>query len=282
MERHLLMMNLFLNVATSIGHVHLAGSATTSSSSPDLQDFSSAATAAVDSNAPVDLVNATSQLIPDYTTQTVLDPEPVLSLPSLQTSSTTTAPAIGNKTTTTSSQVLSLQYDFTSSSSLSLSSLSSYGGTNSSRRSQSPSTNSSSYGTSSNSTIKRGRNSTGGSSSSSGGDGGGGSGGSGGRGGRSKSTDYASYITVPTLSVVGLAGNIFVVVVVAAAKDLRRLSVTYLMLALAVSDAVVCVLYPFQNTSFRRMLGYDIRSVSTLACKIFSWSFRFFRSGTRF
>ena len=88
-----------------------------------------------------------------------------------------------------------------------------------------------------------------------------------------KQGDFASYVFVPFFSVVGLVGNI-VIVLVNVSKDLRHLSVTYLMLALAFSDTIVCVLYPFQNGSYQRLIGVDIRAESIFGCHFFSWLFR--------
>lgn len=86
-------------------------------------------------------------------------------------------------------------------------------------------------------------------------------------------SDYAGYIMTPILFVTGISGNLLTVIIMVK-KPFRNMSVSVVLLMLALSDLLVTFMLPFNKMFIRRMLGVDIRALTLAGCKTFYWAFK--------
>jgi len=85
--------------------------------------------------------------------------------------------------------------------------------------------------------------------------------------------DYVGYISVPLLLVIGICGNTMTIIVMRNAQ-FRSTTFSLILKVLALSDMLLIVLLPFNKVFVRRLLGADIRAISSTACKIYFFFFR--------
>ncbi len=85
--------------------------------------------------------------------------------------------------------------------------------------------------------------------------------------------DYMGYVSVPVLLVVGLTGNTLTIIVMRT-KSFKAFALSYILIALAISDITLNIMLPFNKMFLRHLLGVDIRTLSEESCKIFYWLFR--------
>lgn len=85
--------------------------------------------------------------------------------------------------------------------------------------------------------------------------------------------EYLGYIMVPLLFVIGIGGNV-VTIMIMCTQYFRKLPVSEILIALALSDTAVNMMLPFNRTFVRRLLGIDVRSLSEGGCRLFYWSYR--------
>ncbi len=81
--------------------------------------------------------------------------------------------------------------------------------------------------------------------------------------------DYVGYVFVPLLFVTGLVGNSLIVAVMTR-KGFRSMPVSTFLVALAVSDTWVNLLFPLNKPFIRMLLGSDVRALSQGGCKLCS------------
>ncbi len=86
--------------------------------------------------------------------------------------------------------------------------------------------------------------------------------------------DYVGYVSVPLLFVTGLLGNSLTVVVMAG-RGFRSMPVSTFLVALAVSDTWVKLLFPLNKPFVRQLLGSDVRALSHGGCRLFMWAYRY-------
>ena len=80
-------------------------------------------------------------------------------------------------------------------------------------------------------------------------------------------------IILPVFFALGVVGNLLTVHVMFTAR-FRRLAVSRLLVALALSDFVVSIGFPLNKLSVRRLFRTDLRALSTIGCHIFYWTHR--------
>ena len=92
-------------------------------------------------------------------------------------------------------------------------------------------------------------------------------------------TDYAGYVFVPMFFIMGVVGNSLTIRIMLT-KGFRTMPVSKVLIALSVSDTIVNLMLPFNKSFVRRMLGVDVRSLSSGGCKVFYWTYRLFKFST--
>ena len=75
------------------------------------------------------------------------------------------------------------------------------------------------------------------------------------------------------LEITGNSLTIFVML----RKPFRKMSVSVVLICLALSDTVVGLMLPFNKMFIRNMMGYDVRAMSLAGCRAFYWAFRLFK-----
>ena len=60
-------------------------------------------------------------------------------------------------------------------------------------------------------------------------------------------------------------------------KPFRKMSVSVVLICLALSDTVVGLMLPFNKMFIRNMIGYDVRALSLVGCKTYFWAWRLFK-----
>ena len=60
-------------------------------------------------------------------------------------------------------------------------------------------------------------------------------------------------------------------------KPFRKMSVSVVLICLALSDTVVGLMLPFSKMFIRNIIGYDVRALSLAGCRTFYWAFRLFK-----
>lgn len=83
------------------------------------------------------------------------------------------------------------------------------------------------------------------------------------------------YIISPTFLLIGLFGNAITIVTMMS-KEFSDLTSRYILIALAISDTTLLLTQPFNKLFVRKLIGYDVRALSDLSCKIF---FHIFKTG---
>ena len=89
------------------------------------------------------------------------------------------------------------------------------------------------------------------------------------------SADYVGYVFVPIVFFIGIVGNALTIRIMIT-KGFRSMTFSKLLIALSVSDTIVNILFPFNETFMYNMMGVDIRAVSDIGCKFFFWAYRVF------
>ena len=85
---------------------------------------------------------------------------------------------------------------------------------------------------------------------------------------------YVGYVSVPLFFVVGIGGNLMSIVVMRS-KFFRVFPVSFVLIALAISDTILNALLPFNKLFVRQLLGFDVRAaVSDEGCQAFFWAYR--------
>ena len=79
---------------------------------------------------------------------------------------------------------------------------------------------------------------------------------------------YIGFVTVPLLFVVGIVGNIFTVIIMRD-EEFKKNVTSYILIALALSDLIVNLMYPFNKQFVRTLIGRDILALSTFGCHFF-------------
>ena len=88
---------------------------------------------------------------------------------------------------------------------------------------------------------------------------------------------YLSYVAVPLLLVVGLAGN-SLTIVITRSRLYRHSSHGVYLTAMAVSDIIFLLAFPFTKRFTHELFGTDVRAFSVVGCKLFFFFFRASRS----
>ena len=60
-------------------------------------------------------------------------------------------------------------------------------------------------------------------------------------------------------------------------KPFRKMSVSVVLICLALSDTVVGLMLPFNKMFIRNLIGYDVRALSLVGCKTYFWAWRLFK-----
>lgn len=84
---------------------------------------------------------------------------------------------------------------------------------------------------------------------------------------------YVNYVLLPTMLVLGIGGNILTIVVMMSPK-FRQLTSRIYLIFLALSDLTLLLTQPFNKMFVIEMIGFDVRALSDVGCKIFFWFFR--------
>ena len=88
---------------------------------------------------------------------------------------------------------------------------------------------------------------------------------------------YVSYISVPLLLVVGLCGNTLTIMVTRS-RHYRHSSHGVYLTAMAVSDIIFLLAFPFSKRFILALFGQDVRAISLIGCKAYFFFFRASRS----
>ena len=84
---------------------------------------------------------------------------------------------------------------------------------------------------------------------------------------------YFSAVVTAILLAVGLCGNMLTICAMTS-REYWSKPYSRFVVALAVSDACVMAMVPFNKTIVRQLLQYDVRSFSDHSCRFFYWAFR--------
>lgn len=85
--------------------------------------------------------------------------------------------------------------------------------------------------------------------------------------------NLVQYIGCPTLLVLGLLGNVSVVLTVSHQK-FRHMTSRYILCALAFSDSLLLLTNPFNQQFMLHLWGQDVRALSVTSCKLFFVMYR--------
>ena len=88
---------------------------------------------------------------------------------------------------------------------------------------------------------------------------------------------FISYICVPFLLLIGLCGN-SLTVIVTRGRMYRHSSHGVYLTAMAISDIIFLLAFPFSKHFIHDLFGTDIRALSTAGCKLYFFFFRASRS----
>ncbi|KAK6190350.1 hypothetical protein SNE40_002238 [Patella caerulea] len=86
-------------------------------------------------------------------------------------------------------------------------------------------------------------------------------------------TEYIGYVAIPVFLVIGLSGNTLTIIVMLS-PQFRKMSISVFLVALAFSDTTLILMLPFNKGFVRKILGVDIRALSSAGCKLFFLMFR--------
>ncbi|XP_045215467.2 leukotriene B4 receptor 1-like [Mercenaria mercenaria] len=81
------------------------------------------------------------------------------------------------------------------------------------------------------------------------------------------------YVLLPFFLITGLFGNTFTIVTMAS-RRFQHLTSRYILIFLAISDTVLLITQPFNKLWVIKLLGTDLRALSTASCKAFFVIFR--------
>ncbi|XP_022335190.2 putative G-protein coupled receptor 139 [Crassostrea virginica] len=84
---------------------------------------------------------------------------------------------------------------------------------------------------------------------------------------------YVNYILLPTMLVLGIGGNVLTIIVMTSPK-FRQLTSRIYLIFLALSDITLLLTQPFNKMFIIKMIGFDVRALSDVGCKVFFWFFR--------
>lgn len=79
---------------------------------------------------------------------------------------------------------------------------------------------------------------------------------------------YFNYIFLPVVTIVGVTGNIFTIIVMRS-KRFSNTTSSISLIALAISDTIFLVIQPFHKAFVTKFLGLDIRAFSDVLCKLY-------------
>jgi integral membrane sensor domain MASE1 len=82
------------------------------------------------------------------------------------------------------------------------------------------------------------------------------------------------YFFVPILFVIGLVGNVLTIATMVT-QHFWKLTISQILIILAISDILVNILLPFNRPFVRSVLGFDLRSFSEVGCQLFYCAYRF-------
>ncbi len=80
-------------------------------------------------------------------------------------------------------------------------------------------------------------------------------------------------VTVPLFLLIGVFGNTLTVIIMNQ-KSFRKMGISVVLIALAVSDTTLNLMVPFTKRFFLVAVGYDPKALSDVGCKAFFWFWR--------
>lgn len=84
---------------------------------------------------------------------------------------------------------------------------------------------------------------------------------------------YAHLIVLPTSLTIGIFGNLITIIVMNQQRYASMAS-RYFLIALATADLSVILTQPFSSALIIRLIGFDVRSLSSAGCKAYFWFYR--------
>ena len=79
---------------------------------------------------------------------------------------------------------------------------------------------------------------------------------------------YVSYVIVPLFFVLGIAENILTILITRH-KLYRNTSHGVFLRTIAMNDLIFLILFPFNKRFVHTLIGYDVRSISIIGCKVY-------------
>ena len=79
---------------------------------------------------------------------------------------------------------------------------------------------------------------------------------------------YVSYVVVPLFFILGMGGNILTVLITRS-KIYKHSSHGVFLRTIALNDIVFLLAFPFNKHFVHRLIGYDVRSLSVIGCKVY-------------
>ncbi|CAC5417243.1 unnamed protein product [Mytilus coruscus] len=80
--------------------------------------------------------------------------------------------------------------------------------------------------------------------------------------------EYFNYVFLPVVTIVGVTGNIFTIIVMRSTRFSKTTS-SILLIALAISDTIFLIIQPFHKEFVTKLVGLDVRAFSDVLCKLY-------------